>query len=96
MNAPFRDLLASEFPLMNDRSIIDPIPYLVKRFLKIPTDQKIAGIFLPIFWNYFRFLVGVGGSIPHSFGLVLPIPKPMPFKFSRNLSQYILNIRTSF
>ena len=42
---PLRDLLASEFPLMNDRSIIDPIPYLVKRFLKIPTDQKIAGIF---------------------------------------------------
>ena len=55
MNAPFRDLLASEFPLMNDRSIIDPIPYLVKRFLKIPTDQKIAGIFFADILELFSF-----------------------------------------
>ena len=52
-DTPFRDLLASEFPLMNDRSIIDPILYLVKRLLKNPTDQKIAGDFFSTFLELF-------------------------------------------
>jgi len=85
---PLRDLLASSY-LDERRSIIDLIPYLVKGGSILGSTlqtKNFPEIFSRLFWNYFFVLV-LGGSLPHSLGLILPSLCVMFTKSLRYLSQ---------